>query len=63
MSGKKNEEEEWHFHPDENDVGKRVLIKADETYATLEAMLVQDGLRSMSFSVEQDSPLDQQLTL
>lgn len=36
---KKNEEEEWHFHPDEEDIGKRVMIKDDETYATLEAMV------------------------
>ncbi|CAF2125818.1 unnamed protein product [Brassica napus] len=48
---KKNEEEEWHFHPDENDVGKRVLIKADETYATLEAMVRRE------FSLRPSTPL------
>nr|VDD14904.1 unnamed protein product [Brassica rapa] len=52
VSGKKKyEEEEWHFHPDENDVGKRVLIKADETYATLEAMVRRE------FSLRPSTPL------
>ncbi|KAH0937089.1 hypothetical protein HID58_004550 [Brassica napus] len=36
---KKNGEDEWHFQPDDDDFGLRTMIKDDETYETLEAMV------------------------
>lgn len=36
---KKNIEEEWHFQPDEDDIGVRVMIKEEETYDSLEGMV------------------------